>query len=211
MREGRPVPRRYLACAGAAILFALTAPGTHVALADLSEFEICREAAGEVMKRILACSRIRRQAARERARGYYLKGDYDQAIADYTVALQLGPAVAADYIDRGLTYEEKGDFDRAIVNYTEAIRIAPDDAGAYQSRGRVHAARREYELAIADYTQAVRARPGWGFTHYLRAHAYQELSRSDNAIADYRRALEASNPYEEAMVKAALRKLGATP
>jgi tetratricopeptide (TPR) repeat protein len=203
------------------MLFALTAPGTHVALADLSEFEICREAAGEVMKRILACSRvlddlgqssdIRRQAARERARGYYLKGDYDQAIADYTVALQLGPAVAADYIDRGLAYEEKGDYDRAIVNYTEAIRIAPDDAGAYQSRGRVHAARREYELAIADYTQAIRARPGSGFTHYLRAHAYQELSRSDNAIADYRRALEAPNPYEEAMVKAALRKLGATP
>jgi hypothetical protein len=55
-----PVPRRYLACAGAVILFALSTPGTQVPVADMSEFEICRESkrgGDEAHPRLFAGSR----------------------------------------------------------------------------------------------------------------------------------------------------------
>ena len=221
MRGVRLLPRRYLARAGAIVMAALPAYGIDMALAELSEYEVCREATGEVNTRILACSRIlddldepptvRIRAARERAHAHYLKGDYDQAIADYTVALQLGPAEAGLHIDRGLAYEEKNDYERAIADYTQAIRIAPDEARAYHCRGRVHSARRDYERAIADFTEAIRTQPGWGFSYYLRAHAYEEIGKTVSAIADYREALAASHSYDEALVRAALRKLGVVP
>jgi tetratricopeptide (TPR) repeat protein len=191
------------------------------ARAGLSDIDICREASGEVNARILACSRIlddlreplavRSRAARERAHAHYLRGDYDQAIADLTVALQFAPADAGLHIERGLAYEEKPDYDRAVADYTAAIRLAPDAGRAWHHRGRVHAARRQYEQAVADFTAALRAEPGWGFSYYLRARAYQELGRLADAAADYRSALTAARPYDEALVKAALGRLGAKP
>ena len=221
MRGVRLLPRRYLARAGAAFVAVSGVVGIDAARAERSAYEVCREATGEVNTRILACSRIlddldeppavRLRAARERAHAHYLKGDYDQTIADYTVALQLGPAEAGLHIDRGLAYEEKNDYERAIDDYTQAIRIAPDEAKAYHCRGRVHSARRDYELAIADFTEALRTQPGWGFSYYLRAHAYEEIGKTVSAVADYRAALAASHRYDETMVKAALRKLGAAP
>jgi tetratricopeptide (TPR) repeat protein len=221
MRRARLLPRRPLARAGAALLSALAALGLGAALATLSDHDICREAAGEVNTRILACSRIlddlqeplavRSLAARERAHAHYLRGDYDQAIADLTVALQFAPADAGLHIERGLAYEEKPDYDRAIADYTAAIRLAPEEGRAWHHRGRVHSARRQYEPAVADFTAALRAEPGWGFSYYLRARAYQELGRREDAIADYRSALAAARPYDEALVKAALGRLGGAP
>jgi tetratricopeptide (TPR) repeat protein len=221
MRRTRLVLRRPITGAGATLPFALAALGLGAALAGHADHDLCREASGEVNARILACTRVlddlqeplalRSRAARERAHAHYLRGDYDQAIADLTVALQFTPADAALHIDRGLAYEEKPDYDRAIADYTAAIRLAPEEARAWHHRGRVHAARRQYERAVADFTQAIRAEPGWGFGYYLRARAYEELGRSEDAVADYRSALTAARPYDAALVKAALDKLGAVP
>jgi tetratricopeptide (TPR) repeat protein len=203
------------------LLPAVLAVAGVAARGEPSHYETCQEAAGEVKARILACSRVlddleeplavRSRAARERAHAHYLRGDYDQAIADLTVALQFAPADAGLHIERGLAYEEKPDYDRAIADYTAAIRHAPDAGKAYHHRGRLFSARRQYEPAAADFTAALRAEPGWGFSYYLRARAYQELGRREDAVADYRRALTAARPYDEALVRAALGRLGAAP
>ena len=218
MPGARSVPHRFLFCTLAALPL-LTGAG--LARAELSDYEICREASGEVNARIAACTRIlddladpqelRSRAARERAHAHYLKGEYERAIADYTVALQLGPATAALHIERGLAYEDKNDDERAVADYTKAIRIAPDQANAYHCRGRVHLSRLDYERAIADFTQAIRHQPGFGFSYYLRAHAQEELGQEEVAAADYRKALSAAHPYDESLVRAALRRLGAAP
>lgn len=217
----RPLLRRYLAYSAALLLAAWLPADAHAAGDEPPEYDLCREATGEVNARIRACSRILddlaespgvlSQAARGRAQAHYLKGDYDQAIADYTVALQFTPASAALHIDRGLAYEEKPDYDRAIADYTQAIRIAPNEARAYSCRGRVYTAQRNYEPAVADFTQAIRAEPDWGLSYYLRGHAYEETGRRESAIADYRKALAVVRPYDAALVRAALARLGAAP
>jgi len=65
-----------------------------------------------------------------------------------------------------------------------------------------------YERAVADFVEAIRTQPGWGFRYDLLADAYEEIAKTASALADYREALAASH-YDEVLVEAALRKLGA--
>ena len=48
-----------------------------------------------------------------RGNAYFEKGQYDQAISDYTKALEINPRDAWAYFDRGNAYFEKGEYDKA--------------------------------------------------------------------------------------------------
>jgi len=52
---------------------------------------------------------------------HYFKSEFDQAIVDYTQAIQLYPKYVNAYINRGFTYIYKDEYDQAIVDYTQAI------------------------------------------------------------------------------------------
>jgi tetratricopeptide (TPR) repeat protein len=78
-----------------------------------------------------------------RGYAYGEKGDYDQALADYTQVIRLDPNYAAAYNNRGYAYRNKGDYDRAIADYTKTLSINPNHADAKewiekarQARGR---------------------------------------------------------------------------
>jgi tetratricopeptide (TPR) repeat protein len=90
---------------------------------------------------------------------HHHKGEYDNAIADYTEAMCLDPKYALAYRSRGLAHFKKGEYDNAIADYTEAIRLDPKDAQAYCCRGLAHAEKGEHDKAIADYTEANRLDP----------------------------------------------------
>ncbi len=48
-----------------------------------------------------------------RGLAYFEKGQYDQAISDYTKALEINPRYARAYYDRGSAYARKGQYDKA--------------------------------------------------------------------------------------------------
>ena len=59
----------------------------------------------------------------------------DQAIKDYTKAIELDPRDTHAYYNRGNTYYKKGQYDQAIKEYTKAIELNPKLAEAYDDRG----------------------------------------------------------------------------
>ena len=87
--------------------------------------------------RILGCkAMIRRNpkdvvAYHNRGDAYGLKGDIDNAILDYTKAIELNPNYAPAYNSRGRAYTRKGDYVRAVDDVTKAgeltrkVRPAP--------------------------------------------------------------------------------------
>jgi tetratricopeptide (TPR) repeat protein len=90
-----------------------------------------------------------------RGDAYYNKGNYDQAIEDYTKAINFNPDSAIEYCYRGDAYKNKGNYDQAIADYTKAISFDPNNMEAYFGRGVAYKSKGNYDLAIADYNKAI--------------------------------------------------------
>ena len=131
-----------------------------------------------------------------RGNAHVRQGDYDQAVAEYTVAIELDPQDAcAYYIIRGCTYDEKGDYHHAIADFNTAMELDPQDACAYHYRGISYAKLGEYDQAIADYTDSIRLDPYHSDTYYDRGIAYEKLGKYEWAIADYTAAIRLSPQF----------------
>jgi tetratricopeptide (TPR) repeat protein len=117
------------------------------------------------------------------------RGEYDNAIADYTEALRIDPHNAAAYSNRGFAYYAKGMHDRAIEDYTAALRIDPKDAYAYNNRGGAYYAKGMHDRAIEDYTAALRIDPNLAAVYSNRGAAYYDKGMYDRAIEDFNAAL----------------------
>ena len=87
------------------------------------------------------------------------KGLVDQAIADVTTVIKLGPPQAKAYNIRGSFYLSKGDTARAIGDFTEAIRLAPNDPTIYNNRGAAYLTAENLTRAIDDLSEAIRLDP----------------------------------------------------
>ena len=81
----------------------------------------------------------------------YRAGNLEQAIADYTKAIELDPDFAVAYNTRGFAYANSGDLEQAIADYDKAIELNPDLAVAYTNRGSAYADSGNLEQAIKDY------------------------------------------------------------
>jgi tetratricopeptide (TPR) repeat protein len=71
---------------------------------------------------------------------YSQKGQYDNALSDFTEALKIKPSNAKAYYNRGITYAIKNQYDLALSDLRRSIEISPSEAGSYDILGTVHAA-----------------------------------------------------------------------
>jgi len=85
---------------------------------------------------------IKKDVNRQAAIKYYRKGtastergNYNDAIADFTNAIRIYPDAAKVYNNRGIAYKHLENYEKAITDYTTAIRIDSNFAAAYANRG----------------------------------------------------------------------------
>jgi tetratricopeptide (TPR) repeat protein len=112
----------------------------------------------------------------DRATAYYVKMDYDHALADYEKAVTLNPhnteAIRSrtqikkmksdaiqEYIVRGISHATQNALDLALEDYNKAISLDPTYARAFDYRGDVYKSKGDLERAIADYSEAIRLDP----------------------------------------------------
>jgi tetratricopeptide (TPR) repeat protein len=72
----------------------------------------------------------------ERAAAYYSMGDYENAIADYSAALERAK-LAFHFVWRGNSYYAIGDYDSALNDYNSAVETDPNFFSAYLYRSRL--------------------------------------------------------------------------
>jgi uncharacterized protein (TIGR02145 family) len=137
-------------------------------------------------------SEMLKMAGKYVARGtmYKNKGDYDQAIANYTKAINLDHNYMMAYDNRGDMHCKKGDYGQAIADYTKAISIDPSYMVAYSSRGNAYYNKGNYNDAIADYTKVIRFNPKDSIVYNNRGNAYYYNDDYNQAIADYTKAID---------------------
>jgi tetratricopeptide (TPR) repeat protein len=81
---------------------------------------------------------------------------YQQAVSDYSIALQLDPKDADAYRERGLVQVRLGDLDKAIAYFTQATKVRPEFADAYRSRSIAYRDKGDIDRAVADLEQAIK-------------------------------------------------------
>jgi tetratricopeptide (TPR) repeat protein len=121
----------------------------------------------------------------KRGNEYSAKDQHDQAIADFTQAIQLDPKNAEAYCYRGMQYSRKEEYDKAIADYSKTVDLDPRYRYAYKFRGGDYYRRKEYEKAIADFTTVIELDDTDSPAYCMRGLAYADLGDYDKAIADF--------------------------
>ena len=110
---------------------------------------------------------------------------YDQALADYTKAIQLDPGNAEAYHHRGTTYHELKQYDRALPDLTKAIQLDPSNLHRYNYRAFTYVELKQYDQALADYTKAIQLGLSNVQEYRYRGDLYRILKQYDQALADF--------------------------
>jgi Flp pilus assembly protein TadD len=123
--------------------------------------------------------------------------NYDDALAAYTLAVELAPDYAVALGGRGDAFRLLGRNAEALADLTRAIELHPNFSAAYICRARTHYALGRYAEALADYDRF----DGIGFTgtgsgyapvidKERRGDICRRLGRYDEALTCFSRALD---------------------
>jgi tetratricopeptide (TPR) repeat protein len=117
---------------------------------------------------------------------YFNDEKWEEAIAEYTAAIEIDPDNAEAYANRGVSYAEKGNYELSIVDYNKAIELDPQNAILYYNRAIAYNNLGEYDKAVADCTKVIdelELRNNWAY--FQRGIAYFALDRYSDALNDF--------------------------
>ncbi|HRZ86810.1 MAG TPA: tetratricopeptide repeat protein [bacterium] len=129
---------------------------------------------------------------------YFLRKDYDRALADLRNALAINPNAADVYNNRGVLYNEIGDFGRAVADFTQAIALKPGISHMYDNRGLAYYHQGDRAEALEDFTEAIRLDPRNCTSHNNRGILLSDNRDYKAAIADYDTAVRIAPRYADA-------------
>jgi tetratricopeptide (TPR) repeat protein len=133
-------------------------------------------------------------------------GQYGQAIADYTRAINLNPKDPTAYLQRGLAYEKIRQYQKALEDYSKAIQLQPDDPELYMIRGMLFDIMNRPDSAVVDYSSAIRNNAAFAKAYYYRGLDLERAGQTEAALADFKSA--ATYGSTDAMTK--LKNMGLT-
>jgi tetratricopeptide (TPR) repeat protein len=134
-----------------------------------------------------------------RGLSYYLIGDLDSALADFTYALTKDPLMADAMYNMGLIELAKGERHQAIKHFDRAIRTDQMHADSYLNRGVAYAELGFLDRAMSDFDQAIRIQPTDPKLFVNRGAVHELTGSRERAIQDYRRALSLDPSFAPAL------------
>lgn len=123
---------------------------------------------------------------------HFDKGQYDQAISEFSKAIKISPEYAKPYKLRGIIYYVKKQFDKALYDFTSVIEIDPNKTETYSLRAQVyHAGTAQYDMAISDYSMSIAINPEDAKDHNNLAWLY--ATAKDASYRNGSKAIEYAN------------------
>lgn len=108
-----------------------------------------------------------------RAAAYFVYGDRQHALDDYSAAIKLAPHSAELYYDRGVVFASQSDEAAALRDFNAAMGIDSKlVVPALLQRAKIYIARRNFSGAIADYSQAINLQRTTAVLWSDRGYAY---------------------------------------
>lgn len=158
------------------------------AKSDLPQQQI--DACTRLIKAVRPQGRELAQALYRRGTGHAAKGDYTEAVRDFTQALKFAPSSTDALYNRGGAYTKLGQWNDALADFTALLKIAPNDPDTLYARAWVHAQRGNDKAAIADLDRVLSIAPADQEALLDRGGLNIRAGRYDDAISDFGRLLE---------------------
>lgn len=118
------------------------------------------------------------------------QGRLEEAITNFTKAIELNPSFASAYNNRGLVYATQGQHNQAIADFTQAITLDPDHTGTFVTRAISYTRLGKLSEAITDFTTAIEKAPTYAAIYIHRGIAYYQQGNYVQALTDYNKAIE---------------------
>src|SRR5215813_3942909 len=130
-------------------------------------------------------------------RGYdqYERGQYEEAIRNFTLALNADPNAYLAYYNRGLAQNKLGNYDAAIADFTRTLLIDHTYVYAIYARALAKYKKGDYEGSIADSNDAIHLNPSYTDAYYNRGNSYYGKEDYAKATADYTETIRLSPSY----------------
>ncbi|HTK10403.1 MAG TPA: tetratricopeptide repeat protein [Ktedonobacteraceae bacterium] len=125
------------------------------------------------------------------ATGYRQQGRYAEAIACYTLILNVYTPAASVfyYVFRGNEYLQQHDYTRAMADFEQALSLDSQNASAWSGLGHVYLRQGDRAHAIEQFTRAIAYDPRNGAHYGSRGIAYFRQGNYTLALADFDRAI----------------------
>lgn len=125
------------------------------------------------------------------ARGALYK--YDEAIADFSKAIEYDPRFVRAFWQRGYYRAKKGQYELAIGDYTAAIKLVDpynssttkDLSILYNNRGLHHYNLNHYTESLADLTESLKINPNYDYGNWNMGRTLAALHRYKEASTYY--------------------------
>jgi tetratricopeptide (TPR) repeat protein len=124
-----------------------------------------------------------------RATNDFEMGDYNEAIENFTKAIEINSEYFDAYNTRGIVYATTGEFDLAIADYEMAIKLNPRFEYPYINRGNARRETGDLEGALTDYNTAIEINPQSVLAYFNRGMIYSKNGDFEEAIADFSQAI----------------------
>ncbi|HVJ81688.1 MAG TPA: tetratricopeptide repeat protein [Planctomycetia bacterium] len=125
-----------------------------------------------------------------RANAYFRLQQYEEAVADYSKAIELDPTHAQSRGNRGVAYARLDRLDLALADQTKTIELDPKLAMAWINRGFANSNLGRPDQAVADASKAIELDATYANAWNSRAVARIALGQWDKAVADAVKAVE---------------------
>ena len=120
-----------------------------------------------------------------RAYNFNALGEFEKAMAEYIVAIELDPEYALAYNNRGAVLHRLGYLADALADLNMAVDLDPELANAYSNRGVVHSEIGNYSEAISDLNRAIAMGRGTAVNYNNRGISYSRQGEHRDAVSDF--------------------------
>ncbi len=132
---------------------------------------------------------------------YARSNNPDEAIEDFTTALNLKKDFYQAYYNRGHVYLKMGLVDAALENFNQAIKIKPNYAQAYLSRAKLNYNKGQYNVALKDANLAIKNSPNLAEAYFYKGLIYERRKQFSKAYYEYTSAIALEYVTEEVLYK----------
>lgn len=132
-----------------------------------------------------------------RAQLQAMSGRTEEALADYTAAIEADPGYPDYYLDRGNLLHKLGRAGEALADYESAMRVSPPFPEPYYNRAEIRYAEGDLDGALSDLDYALELDPAFSAAYVNRSGLLAALGEYGRARQDVDSglALDPGNPY----------------